>query len=301
MNSARSFRLLVNPTSGGGKASSALVPVARILRDAGHRVEVTWSPGVEAVADLAASAVAAGEIVVSVGGDGMVASLAGPVADLSASGGVLGLVPAGRGNDFARMLGISGSPEEVAQRLMRGEPRTVDLIDCGGVMVAGSVYAGIDSDAAQMVARMTRMPKALQYPWAGLRAMLRYRPRRFRLVLDGQVREFDAGMVVVANSQYYGKGMRVAPDASLDDGLLDVVVVGALNKAHLVTTMVRIYAGTHVQDPAVQVMQAREVLVSVAGEPPLALGGDGEDLGVLPGFGAEPLRVAVRERALRVL
>lgn len=301
MTPVRSFRMLVNPTSGGGRAPAALVPVARILRDAGHRVEVTWSSSVAAVPDLVARAVEAGEVVVSVGGDGMVASLVGPVADLRHRGGVLGLVPAGRGNDFARMLGIGPGAEQAARRLLTAEPRAVDLIDCGGTTVAGSVYAGIDSDAALMVARMTRMPRALQYPWAGLRAMLRYRPRHFRLVIDGETHEFDAGMVVVANSQYYGKGMRVAPDAVLDDGELDVVVVGALGKLELVTKMVRVYTGTHVRDPGVHVLRAREVSISVDGDSPLPIGGDGEDLGTLPGLDEPPLRVAVRARALHVL
>lgn len=298
---SRRFRFLANPSSGGGRAHEALVPVASLLRAAGCRVEVTWSPSVESVADLAAQAVEAGEIVVAVGGDGMVASLAGPMSDLAASGGVLGLVPAGRGNDFARMLGVGGSAAEIAERLVHGVPRLVDVIDCDGSVVAGSVYAGIDSDAALMVSRMRRTPKVLQYPVAGVRALLRHAPRPHRVVVDGHLHEIDAAMVVVANSQFYGKGMKVAPDAVVDDGQLDVIVVDGVGRWRLLVKMASIYRGTHVNDPAVHTFRGREVLLSVAGVPAMPLGGDGEDLGVVAGFEATPTRIRVRERALCVL
>lgn len=301
MSDTRRFRFLVNPASGGGTAAAAGEQVAEILRGRGHEVAISISAGVDAIADEARRAVEAGEIVVSVGGDGMVASLAGPMSLLADSGATLGLVPAGRGNDFARMLGVGKGPERIADRLERAEPRMVDVIDCGGVIVAGSIYAGIDSDAALQVSRMTRMPKPLQYPVAGLRAMLRYRPRRIRLVVDGVAQEIVAGMVVVANSQFYGKGMRVAPAARLDDGLLDVVVVEAFGKVALVATMLHIYRGTHVRSSRVQTFRGSDIELSVEGQPSLALGGDGEDLGTLPSWGEAPLEVSVRPRALRVL
>ena len=122
----RSFTFLVNPASGGGAAPAAVVPVARILRDAGAEVDVTYSPGPRAMGALVAAAVAKGDVVVSVGGDGMLSSLAGLV---SAAGGTLGVVPAGRGNDFARMLGLPSDPAEVAALLLerRGAPGRPDL------------------------------------------------------------------------------------------------------------------------------------------------------------------------------
>ena len=99
---ARSFTFLVNPASGGGAAPEAVVPVARLLRDAGATVEVTYSPGPKAMAGLVDAALGRGDVIVSVGGDGMLSSLAGPV---SRADGTLAVLPAGRGNDFARMLG----------------------------------------------------------------------------------------------------------------------------------------------------------------------------------------------------
>lgn len=286
----RSFAFLVNPASGGGAAPAAVVPVARILRDAGCDVEVTYSPGPAACRQLVDEAVARGDVVVAVGGDGMVASLAGAVV---AAGGVLGIVPSGRGNDFARQLGVGGSPEEVAATLLRGEPRAVDVIDVDGRVVVGSVYAGVDSLASELVDRAHRLPRSVQYPYAALRSVVEFRPSSYDVVVDGERHRFEAFTVVVANSGYYGSGMHVAPDAVVDDGLLDVVVIRAANKLRLIRAMPRLYDGTHVAMPEVVVLRGRTVSVTAA-RPTLAYG-DGERLGPLP------VTASVRPRALRVL
>lgn len=304
---ARSFTFLVNPASGGGAAPGAALPVARLLREAGARVDVTYSPGPAAMADLVRAAVDRDDVVVSVGGDGMLSSLAGVVA---AAGGVLGVLPAGRGNDFARMLGLPTDAAGLARTLLDGPLRQVDLLRCEvpgspARVVAGSVYAGVDARAAEIVHGMRRVPARLQYPVAALRALATYRPAAVRAVVDGATHEFRAATVVVANSCYYGKGMRVAPDACLDDGLLDLVVVEAVSKLALIRSLPTIYDGSHVALPEVTVLRGRHVELSAdAGadaDPPLPLGGDGEPLGVLPRLGAAPTTVEVLPGALRLV
>jgi diacylglycerol kinase (ATP) len=287
---ARAFHFLVNPTSGGGAAPGAVVPVARLLREAGARVEVTYSPGPRECRTLAEAAVERGQVVVAVGGDGMLASLAGTVA---AASGLLGIVPAGRGNDFARQLGIPREPEPLARLLLAGEPRSVDVIDAAGTVVVGSVYAGVDSHASAIVDTAHRLPRRLQYPYAAVRALASYRPVRYTVTVDGEARGDDAATVVVANSGYYGSGMHIAPGASLTDGLLDVVVIRAASKLQLMRSMPRLYAGTHVELDEVEVLQGREVTVAASEEVPAY--GDGEPLAPLP------VTAAVRPAALRVL
>jgi YegS/Rv2252/BmrU family lipid kinase len=264
--------------------------VARALRDAGCAVDVTYSPGPVACQALVAEALARGEVVVAVGGDGMVASLAGSVV---AAGGVLGIVPSGRGNDFARQLGIGGSPDELAATLMKAEPRSVDVIDVDGRTVVGSVYAGVDSLASEIVDRSHHLPRSLQYPYAAVRSLLQFRPSAYDVVVDGEPHRFDAFTVVVANSGYYGSGMHIAPDAVVDDGVLDVVVIRASSRARLIRAMPKLYDGTHVELPEVVVLRGREVSVSAA-DPVLAYG-DGERLGQLP------VTASVSPAALRVL
>ena len=286
----RSFHCLVNPLSGGGAAPAAVVPVARLLREAGARVRVTYSPGPVACADLVHAAVAQGEVVVAVGGDGMLSSVATALVD---AGGVLGVVPSGRGNDFARMLGLRGDAEHVAHTLLEGEPAPVDVVAAGGRIVLGSVYAGVDSLASEIVDRARRLPRAVQYPYAAVRAVLGASPTRFTLDVDGERLDEEAYTVVVANSGFYGAGMHIAPDASLTDGLLDVVVVRAASKLRLVRSLPRLYDGTHVDLDDVLVLRGRTV--SLSGAAPVTAYGDGERLAVLP------VTATVRPGALRVL
>jgi YegS/Rv2252/BmrU family lipid kinase len=299
----RSYSFLVNPASGGGAAPGAVVPVARLLREAGASVDVTYSPGPRATDDLVHAAVDRGDVVVCVGGDGMVSHLAGAVAE---AGGVLGLLPAGRGNDFARMLGLPGEPDAIAQRLLEAPERKVDLLRWTAPgeaprLVAGSVYSGIDARTAEIVDGMRWTPKKLQYPLAALRAILTYAPGRFRVTVDGDTQEVEAALVVVANSGYYGKGMHIAPDAVVDDGLLDVVVVEAASRAALLRSFPKIYDGSHVALDEVHVRRGTRVEVSADGARPLAVGGDGEALGTLPGLGSAPGAVEVVPGALTVL
>jgi YegS/Rv2252/BmrU family lipid kinase len=286
----RRFHLLVNPTSGGGRAPGAVEPVVRLLRHAGAEVTVDQSTGPVACAQLARTSAARGHVVVAVGGDGMLSSIAEA---LVGARGVLGILPCGRGNDFARMLGLSGTPEDVARTLLEGAPREVDVVDAGRRVVLGSVYAGVDSLASEMVDRARRLPTRVQYPYAAVRAVLSFTPTEFTVDVDGEVLHEQAYTVVVANSGYYGSGMHVAPGAKLDDGLLDVVVVRTASKLRLIRALPRLYAGTHVDLDGVVVRRGREVRLS--SRRPVTAYGDGERLAPLP------ITVSVRPRTLSVL
>lgn len=300
---ARSFSFLVNPSSGGGAAPGAVVPVARLLREAGATVDVTYSPGPHAMVELVDQAVARGDVVVSVGGDGMLSSLAGPVADRD---GTLGMVPAGRGNDFARMLGLPEEPEALAQVLLEGTVRSIDLLAVTGVapgrrLVAGSVYAGVDARAAEIVDRATWLPRSLQYPYAALRSLATYQPGHYRVSVDGVEHEYAAATVVVANSAYYGSGMKIAPAASVEDGTLDVVVIEAASRIALMRSLPKVYDGAHVQLPEVTVLTGTRVEVRGTSRNPIPTGADGEPLGPLPGLDAAPAVVEVLPGALPIL
>lgn len=286
----RSFHFLVNPSSGGGAAPAAVVPVARRLRDAGATVAVTYSPGPIECRALVSDAVRRGEVVVAVGGDGMVASLAGTVVE---AGGVLGIVPSGRGNDFARQLGLGAEPGDIARTLLDAEPRPVDVIDVDGRVVVGSVYAGVDSLASELVDRAQLLPKAVQYPYAAVRALLTFKSTTFLVVVDGVPHEHQAFNVVVANSGYYGSGMHIAPDASLTDGMLDVIVVGSASRYRLIRSMPKLYDGTHVELDEVHVLRGAEISLSAA--TPMTAYGDGEEIAPLP------VTAKLRSLALNVL
>jgi diacylglycerol kinase (ATP) len=294
----RRFRILVNPVSGGGGAPEAVARVVPLLESAGAEVDVVPSESAELSRAVVAEAVAAGEVLVAAGGDGMLASVAGAVVE---GDGVLGIVPSGRGNDFARMLGLGPEPERVARALLAAEPSRVDVVRVGDRVVLGSLYAGVDSLASEIVDRARRLPAAVQYPYAAVRALLTYQPAEVTVTVDGVEHRQRAYSVVVANSGYYGKGMHIAPAADLRDGLLDVVVLpagsgpGARLRSPLgmVRRLPRVYDGTHVDLPDVTVLRGTEV--HVAADADVAAYGDGERLGPLP------RTAVVATGALRVL
>lgn len=300
----RSFAFLVNPAAGGGTAGGVVVPLARRLREAGADVVVTYTSSAEETPKLVGEAVLEGRVVVSVGGDGMLSSVAGAVADIE---GTLAVVPAGRGNDFARMLKAPHDLDAQVRLLLEGEPRRVDLLDVKLPgqpvrVVAGSVYAGVDARAAAMVEASRWVPQRLQYPVAAVRALATYRPAAITLDVDGAESTHTSATVVVANSGYYGKGMRIAPTADVTDGELDVVVIEAASKRDLIRSLPKVYDGTHVDLPQVTVLRGDQVWISghSVGGGTVPVGADGEALGDLPS-GEDTLAVAVRPGAVDLL
>src|SRR4051812_19814789 len=255
------------------------------------------------MAALVTAAVERGDVVVSVGGDGMLSSLAGLV---SAAGGTLGVVPAGRGNDFARMLGLPSEPADVAALLLEGEVQKVDLLALTMTgqeprIVAGSVYSGVDARAGEIVDRAHRLPRKAQYPYAALRALATYSPARYLVSVDGVAGEYAAANVVVANSAYYGSGMKIAPAASVSDGMLDVVVIEAASRLALMRALPKVYDGAHVDLPQVTVLTGKRIELRADAVRPVAVGGDGEPLGQLPALGDDPAVVEVRPGVLAVI
>jgi diacylglycerol kinase (ATP) len=290
----RSFTAVVNPAA-GSDPSARLIPVARWLREAGAEVAVEYSRSLEHAGDLAREAASKGHVVIAAGGDGMVGGLAGALAGTDA---VLGILPAGRGNDFARQLGLPEEPERLAELLLSAEPRVIDAIEVESEdgtknIVVGSVYGGVDSVANVHINRLTRLPGSLAYYLGPLRAIATWRPVSYRVTVDGETREERGYTVVAANSGFYGYGLHVAPDAAVDDGLLDVVIIRHAPKRRFFAVMRELPHGTHVRRPEVEVLRGREIRVEADREIPF--GGDGELLGTLPAT------IRVLAGALRVI
>lgn len=289
----RTFLAIVNPSAGGPAGTGLLFQVARLLREAGAEVVVEYSTGLEHAAALAREAAGAGRVVLGVGGDGMVGCVGGAVAG---TGALFGIVPAGRGNDFARQLGLPGDPEALAGLLLSGEPRSVDAIEANGVPVLGSVYAGVDA-VANLYANQSRLLRgSASYYGGALRAVLTWRHVDYRVTVDGTPYERRGFSVIAANIGYYGFGRRIAPSAREDDGLLDVVILNRVNRALFFAIMNELKDGSHVQRPQVEVLRGREVRIEQLSDGRrIPYGADGE----LPGH--LPVTVRVLPGALRVL
>jgi YegS/Rv2252/BmrU family lipid kinase len=272
----RRVALIVNPVAGGGRARKRLPAVESELRTLAvdfHREETSSLVNAE---QLARDATAAAEAVFTLGGDGLVGAVAGALAD---SGTPLGVLPGGRGNDFARVLGVPGDPAQAVQALTIAPERKVDLAECDGRPFIGIASCGFDSDANR-IANESRVKGNFVYLYAALRALAAWKPARFELVLDGDERTFVGWSVAVANSKAYGGGMFIAPDAELDDGAFDVVVSERTSKATFLRCLPMVFKGTHVKLPHVHVLRAREVRVSA--DRAFDMYADGDPVGALP-------------------
>jgi YegS/Rv2252/BmrU family lipid kinase len=296
------YCFVVNPAACRGRGTRRMPAVLGPLSASGAAVRVEESTSLGHAATVAAEAADRGEIVVAVGGDGTVGRVAAAVA---AAGGVLGIIPAGRGNDFARMLGIPSEPARAAAVLLRGGHRVVDLIgvragDGPEQVVAGSVYLGIPSEAAR-IAAASRLPAGgLGYQVAGLRALLAWQPASFTVDAGGPARDsFPGFCVVVANSAFFAGGTPAAPEADLTDGLLDVITVSEGSKLSFVRVMLLAGRGKHTR--LAQVGVARAASVTVSADRPMLAGADGEPLPFAsPLATGVPLRIRALPGALRV-
>jgi diacylglycerol kinase (ATP) len=296
------FSLIVNPAAGRGRAVRAMPMVTAALDAAGARYEVQVSASLRHAAELAESAAAADRIIVAVGGDGMAGALAGTAARLHTS---YGIIPAGRGNDLARMLGIPFDPAAAAACLADGETRQIDLIGVAApdepeVVVAGSVYAGVPSVAGEIANGARWLKGPLVYPVAALRAVAGWRPAQFQVCGDGGQHDFAGYAVVVANSAYFGAGMMVAPPARIDDGVLDLVLMRNGPKLAFVRALAKIKDGSHTS--LAEVSLERDSAVSLTVDRAMPVAADGETLPfAAPLPAGTPLRIRALPAALTVI
>jgi YegS/Rv2252/BmrU family lipid kinase len=280
--------LIVNPSAGGGKAGRVAPEVEQTLREHGLQVRRVDTRDLAHARVLAEEGARAGETVVALSGDGMIGVVADVLRDVP--GAVLGVLPGGRGNDLARVLGIPLDPIAACVVIADGVPRAMDVGEVAGQAFVGIASVGFDSEANRIANEAPSWLGNLVYAYGALRALTAWRPARFEIELDppGERHVFSGYTIGACNSRTYGGGMRAAPDALLDDGLLDVVVLQSISKFRFLTRILpRVFKGTHVDEPSVSVFRAREV--SISADRPFAMYADGDPIGDLP----------VRVRAVR--
>jgi diacylglycerol kinase (ATP) len=274
----RRIAVLVNPTSGKGRGERAGAAALDRLRERGLVADAMSGNDAAGAVRLARRAVADGyDALVAVGGDGMLNVVLQAVAG---TGMPMGIVPAGSGNDFARLLGIGvHDPVGAADIIVDGQLRTVDAARVEDRWFAGVLSSGFDSNVNERANAM-RWPKgASRYNVAILAELRVFKPLPFTVTLDGRELMVEAMLVAVGNGQSYGGGMKVCPGAVVDDGLLQVTVLGRISKPEFLRVFPKVYKGTHVEHPAVTVFEARAVRLAAPGVVAYA---DGERVGPLP-------------------
>lgn len=298
MAATASALVILNPVAGNGRAQRAAQRIAAAARSAGATFVETKARGHGT--ELAAGAADGGyRRVVAVGGEGTVQEIAN---GLVAGRGVitLGIVPGGNGNDLARALGLPRDPLAALAVALHGaaEPMDVGLATGSRGSRIFVDAAGIGFDAG-IAARMAGSRQRWQRGRAGyllttLDELRRYRNARVRIAVDGAPAvERTILFAAVANGAWYGGGMHIAPGARLDDGSLDLCLVGDLSRLAALGQLPGLYRGAHVRHPAVSMTRVRAMeLEAVDGDVLVHL--DGEP------FGSLPLRIEVRPAALTV-
>jgi YegS/Rv2252/BmrU family lipid kinase len=268
--------VLVNPSSAGGRTLRLLPRVKKAL-DA-RRVEFTvqCTRGLQHGVEQALAAVEAGEVPVVMSGDGLVGAVGGAMAGSEVP---LGIVPGGRGNDLARVLGIPSEPEGAVATIIAGQTRNIDVGEANGRRFLGVASAGFESEANR-IANESRLRGNLVYAWAAVRALAGWKSVRFTLRADGKTIRFSGYSVSAANSRAYGGGMFIAPAAELADGEFDVITIGELSKLKFLSNLPKVFKGTHVDEAEVRVFRTPRLELSASR--PLALYADGEYLTDLP-------------------
>src|SRR4051812_46948728 len=274
--------LLVNPTAGKGRAAGTVARVTERLRAGGANVAILVGRDAADASALARQAVNDGvDAVVALGGDGMVHLALNVVAGTSTP---LGIIPAGTGNDLAATLELPckdpvAAAGRVGELLARDGARPMDAVRVGDKWFGCVLGAGFDSRVNDRANRMSWPRGRMRYNLAILAELRVFQPLPFVLELDGERWETEAMLVAVGNAKSYGAGMKVTPDAEVDDGLVDVQVLGPVSKPEFLKTFPKVFKGTHVAPPAVTIRRAKVVSLSSAGVTAYA---DGEYLADLP-------------------
>jgi YegS/Rv2252/BmrU family lipid kinase len=282
--------LFLNPAASGGRAGEAVPAVQSELDRLDVPYRLLGTRSIEHAREEALLAAAAGETVVAIGGDGLVGCLAGA---LQGTTSALGIVPGGRGNDLARVLGIPRDPREAARLVVEGEEQLIDVGSVNGKPFVGIATVGFDS-IANRTANEARLVKGnLVYIYAGLRTLAGWKPATFQVTVDGQRHTMTGYNVAVANSKAYGGGIQLVPHAELNDGRLDVMLVGEHPKLRWIVGALKAFKGGHVGNPAIRWLTGTEIEVSA--DRPFTVYADGDPIADLPAT------IRVTKQTLRVI
>jgi YegS/Rv2252/BmrU family lipid kinase len=281
----RPVALLVNPSAGGGRALKALPAVEAELTRLGVSFRVERTRSIGHARELATAAADAGEVAVPLSGDGLVGAVASALRGRDDA--LMGVLPGGRGNDFARVAGLGRDPVAACAVLRDGVPTPIDLgeVVSGSGSGLGQTFVGIaslgfDSVANQLANEAPAFLGPMVYAYAALRAMVTWKPATFDVTVDRERRTFQGWTVAAANGKAYGGGMFLAPDAELDDGLLDVVMFWPRSRRDFVAGLRQVFKGTHLERERISLLRGAEV--RIAADRPFTVYADGDPIGELP-------------------
>lgn len=277
--------VIINPAAGNGagriEGEQAIIELQReseVLNLTGDSMA-----GSEAIARQAITDQLLDGLIV-VGGDGMTHL----GVNLCAESGIpLGIIAAGTGNDAARALGLPIGDAVAGARVVLNnlrQPRLVDLVKAKTTIGDFYYFGSLSVDFVALVnqrANSWKWPKGPnRYKLAMIAELASFKPISYTAQIDGEEKNFEAMLCSVANSPFFGGGMKVAPGAKIDDGFLDVFIVNKISRLELLKVFPKVYSGDHITHPAVEFIRAKKITLTPA--VPMPAYSDGEPVGHAP-------------------
>lgn len=286
----RNVCLLVNPLAGNGSSLKKLEKIEKALNALSISYRTIITRSVLHAQETAITAAHRGEYVAVLGGDGSMSVIAEA---LKNTNGVLVPLPAGRGNDFVRSLNYPKDPVQACNIFINGKETLIDMGLANGRSFLTICSLGLESMAMKIVQSAKIIKGRFLYTYAGFRTLPSWKPADFKITIDGTAREHTGYTVAIANTPSYGGGMRLAPHASLKDGLLDIVTIGKVSKCRFFFNFPSVFRGTHANKQGVNT--TRGSLIHVDADSKYVVYADGERVS------PPPVLIQCVPNALRIL
>jgi diacylglycerol kinase (ATP) len=285
---------IVNPVSGNGRGREVWKYVKQELerKQIPYRVEFTKHSG--HARELTRNSISPDlQAIVVIGGDGTIHEVGNNLIDTKVP---LGLIPAGTGNDFALAHKIPFDPIIALDRVLKHQVRCMDTADLGERNMISFMGIGFDGKVAEKVNQSAwkQYLYRLTYALGAIQVLRSFQPTNLSLSVDGNLYEYDnVWLVAITNTPNYGGGMKICPDATMDDGQLDICCVRNITPSQFLRILLSVYKGNHVSHPSVNLHRGKEV--SIWSDKPITSHADGEIMDRVP------VHVKIRPQSLFVL
>lgn len=274
------FLLIANPISGKGKSKVIAEKAYHQLTSSGRRGRLTLTTQRGDANRLAQEAIQNGcRWLIACGGDGTIHEVVNAIATKPEV--TLGLIPCGRGNDFARAIGIPKNPDQAIQVLLNGKPFKVDVGRIGDMYFDTIATCGYDAEVSRRASEASvPFSGTTTYVYTAITTLFSYNTPTARLEGDFGVYEGDILLAATGITPHYGGGFKIVPNAVMNDGLLDVCIIKPVSRLTVLRMLIKLFWGGHTSHPAVSIQRTKSLTIQT--EPPSLLYADGEKVGYTP-------------------
>jgi YegS/Rv2252/BmrU family lipid kinase len=270
---------IINPVAGNGKGSIIARQIHQFMDDKAISYDIRFTRYKGDGEILAREAVARGcSTIVPVGGDGTIYEVVNGM-DLGKT--TLGIVPSGTGNDLAKTLGIPENPLKALKIIHEGHKASIDCGQANGRYFLNVASVGLDAEIVKETENIKKYIKGPSAYVAGvLKTLLYFRDKEVVIEIDGIEMKRQVMLVAIANGKYYGGGMKIAPQAKIEDGYFDICIINRISKGKLLRLLPTIFSGEHVRVEEVEMLRGKTVRID--GLEKLILNVDGDIIGESP-------------------